>query len=67
MPPHKVPQTIRDPSLFHAKVDTVYMFCTYISFSSSHVSLDGLQEYKRNLSNNIFNEIKNNQNHIFKI
>lgn len=51
MPPHNVPQTIRDPSLFHANVETVYILGTYVTFSSSHVSLDGLQEYKRNLTN----------------
>lgn len=51
IPPHSVPQTIRDPSLLHAIAETVYMFGTYMAFSSSHDSLDGLHEYKRNLSN----------------
>lgn len=47
--PHRVPQTIRDPSLFHANADTVYILGTCMTVSSSHVNFDGLHEYNRNL------------------
>lgn len=52
MPPQNVPQTMREPSLFQANAETVYILGTYIVFSSSHVSLDGLHEYRRNLNRN---------------
>lgn len=47
IPPHNVPQTTLDPSLFQFIADTVYIFLISFGLLSSHTFLPGLQLYNR--------------------